>query len=865
MKKLLLVISIVIPALLSAGYTHAQTDEAIGVRVIPNPDKVSPLNWYLENVPNPATPAPLEVDGYPAVREGRTVYVAGTNYDSGSQTLFSNIYLISYSETARPQVSAVFEEFLRQFRLNTNIEDEEIRDQLRRDMVRANDLDSMKRSLENYRAVSGIYPVFEAGSYLPNTTYSTWPSWQSTLGNQLGIALPVDPRNVMIGCTDPHEENTCWNPTAREFACPAEAYAYSYRVLEDGSSYSLFANFEYAGPGNWQTGTFLQNSGDQCFNFITSDTADADGDGIPIGTDNCPNNANADQRDSDGDGVGNACDICPSDASNDQDNDGVCGNIDNCPTIGNANQTDIDDDGIGDSCDFSTCGNNIAEGGELCDGQSGIGEFQQCSEDCTTITQLDFCGDGVVQAPNDLGIIEECDGNSEEEICAEINGYKAQRVRECRETCRFAPYGRCEPIEFAGDGVVNGFEECDNGDQNGVQCVADYAQICQYCNAEGQFEVAEGPKCGDGIIQSDQGEQCDEGINNGRRCDPAYEQSCNYCGTTCQLETVPAPFCGDGNTNAPFEECDTTSPQSVACEAEPTYLYKDRNCVLQQTASNFACTWGAFGACTARGACGDGILNGPEQCDDAASPPGLCNQCQKADNVASIDYFAQGKQSRRVCLGPRGGWDGDDGCDATSQVELFYEYTGNVWGPGTWGPVAMYSNVFPQPIIIESLVWQDGICGPHTKILRLEGQEVADKDYWFQFGKHCDMGDTWVNEHPELRGYKADEVLAWNGGYFNGGYATGVISTHTRSNTVRTSERVKVIGRMSDFKWYGGSNLPSDSYQLNVSISGGAMVWVASDRLTAPNKNLDSTNPDAFILACVDIDENGTCDFEQNF
>lgn len=48
------------------------------------------------NVPNPGNPQSLVVDGYEAVRDGRSVYVGATNQDGSN--LFSNIYLISYDE-----------------------------------------------------------------------------------------------------------------------------------------------------------------------------------------------------------------------------------------------------------------------------------------------------------------------------------------------------------------------------------------------------------------------------------------------------------------------------------------------------------------------------------------------------------------------------------------------------------------------------------------------------------------------------------------------------------------------------------------------------------------------------------------------
>jgi hypothetical protein len=177
----------------------------------------------------------------------------------------------------------------------------------------------MRTALDAYRARVGLYPLFEAGSYLPNTSYSTWPSWQGTLGNVLGTALPVDPINKFIGCEDPYNTDTCWDEAAFRFACPPESYVYGYRASDDGSTFVLFTNYEYAGPGNWRSGGVAEQSADQCFNFVTSETADTDGDGVPAGSDNCRNQSNPDQADTDLDGVGDTCDLCANDADNDRD------------------------------------------------------------------------------------------------------------------------------------------------------------------------------------------------------------------------------------------------------------------------------------------------------------------------------------------------------------------------------------------------------------------------------------------------------------------------------------------------------------------------------------------------------------------
>ncbi len=840
---------------------QSNASDAIAIRVIPNPDRSSPLLWYRDNVPNPGTPSIMQVDGYPAVRDGRTVYVAATNYAPSAGQLFSNIYIISYSETAGPKVQAVFDEFISQFKLNTNVNDSETRAQLRRDTRRANDLHLLRQLLNDYRLNTGLYPVFEAGSFLPNTSYSTWPSWQATFGNILGRAIPVDPINRFIGCADPYDPQTCWNQTDFQFACPAESFVYGYRASDDGSSFSLFTNYEYLGPGNWRETTVQEQSSDQCFNFSAGELADIDNDGIGGGSDNCPTAENADQLDTDGDGIGNVCDICPNDSTNDQDNDGVCGNLDNCPTLGNPNQTDIDGDGIGDICDFQGCGNNIAEGNEACDGQSGVGEYEQCSADCRSIIQQSFCGDGLVNTPNDQGLIEECDGNDEALLCPNlIDGYRAQQTRVCRDTCRYSPFTSCQAIESCGDGIVNGFEQCDLSAQNGVQCTAGYSQSCGYCNASCKNEIALGPRCGDGIVQEGNGEQCDEGISNGRVCNPAYGENCNFCGNSCQIETQPAPFCGDGNRDIPFEECDS-EVQDIACSNDPTYFFKKRTCSTQQTAQSFACTWGEFEACRQVGSCGDGILNGPEQCDDALSPPGLCQSCQKADNSVQLSYTVSSQSAQTICLPPKGftwspdgfAWGGNgrtaigDGmtCLGTPR-SLVYEN------------LPVYEHTLKFPMSISNIAWGEVSCSFPTMYLLLDGQVQAQQTYnTGRIGKHCD-GEIIALGHP-FNNTLANQVYTPN--QFNtgvGGYVTGRTQIQ-KSKTLSTNGGVTVL---EDFRNQGG--LYPGSYAVSFNQQDGVLAWFGNSANEASQQGGRTTNNvNTYLLGCVDIDRNNQCDFLQ--
>lgn len=560
----------------------AKSGDAIGIKILKNPARLSPVAWYLQNVPNPGKPEVIDVDGYPAIKDGRTVYVAATNLVG---QLYADVYLISYNEGADASTISIFNQFLKTWKFNVNVGtsvgDIADRDKMKRDMRRINDLNDILAGLENYKTLHGTYPKLESGTYKKGLTFSVWPSWQATLGTALGSALPIDPINKFDGCADPFDKATCWNEKTVQFMCPAEARVYAYQSNQEGTEIKLYTNFEYAGAGTWRTGKFGEILTGQCFSFLQAQTADIDGDTIPNDKDNCPTTYNLNQSDSDADRIGDSCDKCINDPSNDIDNDGVCGNIDNCPTVNNPDQKNTlknkpTDDGRGDACRKQSCGNGRREGAEECDGLSGVAAHQKCAVDCKLV-DLTYCGDGRVQSPDDEGVAEDCEpGDKLRLSCTYKSGnltYDGFQNRVCSNSCKWVNSGACQPncncpsysptngtcrggVVPGGDGLC-----ADTPDGNGL-CVD--GSSCRQA------------QCGNGIVEG----KTVNGVRYGEDCD----------GNT-DIKDCRNVLYGEGTCEKPGVQC-YGAAQLRVCKAD--------------------CSWSNYSFCSVTQFCGDGVINGPE-------------------------------------------------------------------------------------------------------------------------------------------------------------------------------------------------------------------------------------------------------------
>jgi Thrombospondin type 3 repeat len=416
---------------------------------------------------------------------------------------------------------------------------------------------------------------------------------------------------------------------------------------------------------------------------------DSDGDGVPDDDDVCPVTWDPAQGDIDGDGVGDVCDNClflfnpgqddsnydgigdtcvppPQDAGvidallpphdagggndaggSDGDGDGVPDVEDMCPETWDPFQTDGDGDGVGDACDNCWTLPNPGQGDEDGDGAGDV-----CDGGCQSPPYGDEDGDGVDEA------CDNCPGLSNPDQGDEDGDGLGDYCDNCPDTYNpdqddtdedgVGDACGCDPTEdFDEDGHGDSCDNCPdiyNPDQED----ADEDGYGDYCdNCPDSYNAEQDDRDGDGV-----GDGCDfcpyiygpehddaDGDGVGDECD------------NCMFEPNPTQVDSDGDDEGDL--CDLPPPTCPTCVCACI----DDDCqtyVSEDDASAAGATVVYEGECVDPddypGTCGNGVVEGLEECDDGGNGNGDtdihdgddCEDCDTCDDNCTFTRCGNG-------------------------------------------------------------------------------------------------------------------------------------------------------------------------------------------------------------------------------
>ena len=532
------------------------------------------------------------IDGYEAIKEGRTVYVNAANIsdqgtpDPSDDILYTNIYLMSYNQDADPETIEIVKRMLQHWGFNTDLQDvgkcvdaegnlgdvclidpecpkgeycSSDKANVTRDTKRLEDLAEIKIALKAYKDQHNRYPDLSSGSYLPNKTISTWPSWQDTLAQELNVDLPTDPMNRLGDCGDDRFNSiTCWDEQFKEFAdsdltdpalnLPVCSNVYVYTATANGASYGICGVMEADYLSTLEQGACAGSAVHQ-IGATENYSPVFTGANLPISYSGYEYAGYIKAIDPDGDALTWSINTLGTTWTNWS----APPALENTPV---ENQKSVKADSAGNAGTYSF---QVT----INDGRGGV------TTATYTITINSLCGDGKVQSPNDE--------------------YSGGPANDGYEQCDINDHVAQSPEESA----LNGWHyEC-----TGI-CEVGQADCTGTCSWDGGY-------CGDGVVQDGHGEECD--INE----------------TKADYESRTGIAVDSATWTAIQNVCDNCSMSCVDRDGDGYGYPTNLNCAYTE----LDCEDRAEGADGIPGTLDDGANINPDQPDDCTQYDGIDNDC----------------------------------------------------------------------------------------------------------------------------------------------------------------------------------------------------------------------------------------------